>query len=78
MIDILPGGIETSLYVNDLAMYCQFSSMTIIERVLQGCLYKLVTLVEEKGSGYQKKQGQTIFTHLFISDLLQRAPIFAI
>ena len=43
IIDALPDNIEKSLYVDDLAVYCQSSNMAIIERRLQGCLDKLVT-----------------------------------
>ena len=38
IVDALPEGIEKSLYVDDLAVYCQSSNMAIIERRLQGCL----------------------------------------
>ena len=47
IIDALPEGIEKSLYVDDLAVYCQSSNMAIIERRLQGCLDKLVTCANE-------------------------------
>ena len=43
----LPEDIEKSLYVDDLAVYCQSSNMAIIERRLQGCLDKLVTCADE-------------------------------
>ena len=36
IIDALPDDIEKSLYVDDLAVYCQSSNMAIIERRLQG------------------------------------------
>ena len=49
IIDALPEGIEKSLYVDDLAVYCQSSKMAIIERCLQGCLDKLVTCADENG-----------------------------
>ena len=49
IIDALPDDIEKSLYVDDLAVYCQSSNMAIIERRLQGCLDKLVTCADENG-----------------------------
>ena len=49
IVDALPEGIEKSLYVDDLAVYCQSSNMAIIERRLQGCLDKLVTCADENG-----------------------------
>ena len=49
IIDTLPEDIEKSLYVDDLAVYCQSSNMAIIERPLQGCLDKLVTCADENG-----------------------------
>ena len=48
-IDALPEGIKKSLYVDDLAVYCQSSNMAIIERRLQGCLDKLVNCADENG-----------------------------
>ena len=43
IIDTLSEDIEKSLYVDDVAVYCQSSNiMAIIERRLQGCLNKLV------------------------------------
>ena len=41
MIDALSEGIEKSLYVDDLAVYCQSSTMAITERRLQDFLEKL-------------------------------------
>ena len=49
IIDALPDDIEKSLYVDDLAVYCQSSNMAIIQRRLQGCLDKLVTCADENG-----------------------------
>ena len=40
VIDGLPEGIEKSLYVDDLTVYCQSSNMALIERCLQGCFDK--------------------------------------
>ena len=47
IVDALPEGIEKFLYVDDLAVFCQSSNMAIIERRLQGCLDKLVTVADE-------------------------------
>ena len=49
MIDALSEGIEKSLYVDDLAVYCQSSTMAITERRLQDFLDKLVTCADENG-----------------------------
>ena len=49
MIDALPEGIQKSLYVDDLAVYCQSSTMAITERRLQDFLDKLVTCADENG-----------------------------
>ena len=49
MIDALSEGIEKSLYVDDLAVYCQYSTMTITERRLQDFLDKLITCADENG-----------------------------
>ena len=49
MIDALLEGIEKSLYVDDLAVYCQSSTMAITERRLQDFLDKLVTWAGENG-----------------------------
>ena len=49
MIDALSEGIEKSLYVDDLAVYCQSSTMAITERRLQDFLDNLVTCADENG-----------------------------
>ena len=49
MIDALSESIDKSLYVDDLAVYCQSSTMTITERRLQDFLDKLVTCAGENG-----------------------------
>ena len=49
MIDALLEGIEKSLYVDDLAVYCQSSTMAITERRLQDFLDKLVTCADKNG-----------------------------
>ena len=49
MIDAQSEGIKQSLYVDDLAVYCQSSTMAITERRLQDFLDKLVTCADENG-----------------------------
>ena len=49
MIDVQSEGIDKSLYVDDLAVYCQSSTMAITERRLQDFLDKLVTCADENG-----------------------------
>ena len=63
IIDVLPDDIEKSLYVDDLAVYCQSSNMAIIERRLQGCLDKLVTCADE--NGFKFSPTKTLCVHFF-------------
>ena len=62
IIYALPQDIEKSLYVDDLAVYCQSSNMAIIERRLQGCLDKLVTCADE--NGFKFSPTKTLCVHV--------------
>ena len=67
IVDALPEGIEKSLYVDDLAVYCQSSNMAIIERRLQGCLDKLVTCADENGFKFLP---QKLYVYIFVKKRL--------
>ena len=66
IIDALPEGIEKSLYVDDVAVYCQSSNMAIIERRLQGCLDKLVTCADENGFYFCP---QKFYVYIFVTKM---------
>ena len=68
IVDDLPEGIEKSLYVDDLAVYCQSSDMAMIERRLQGCLDKLVTCAD--GSGFNFLQ-QKLYVYIFVTKMAE-------
>ena len=72
IIDSLPDNIEKSLYVDDLAVYCQSSNMAIIERRLQGCLDKLVTCADE--NGFKFSPTKTLCVHFCKKNDLQPEP----
>ena len=72
IIDTLPEDIEKSLYVDDLAVYCQSSNMAIIERRLQGCLDKLVTCVDE--NRFKFSPTKTLCVHFYNTNGLQPEP----
>ena len=72
IIDALPDDIEKSLYVDDLAVYCQSSNMAIIERRLQGCLDKLVTCGDE--NGFKFSPTKTLCVHFCKKKGLQPEP----
>ena len=72
IIDALPEDIEKSLYVDDLAVYCQSSNMAIIERRLQGCLDKLVTCADE--NGFKFSPTKTLCVHYCKKNGLQPEP----
>ena len=72
IIDSLPQDIEKSLYVDDLAVYCQSSNMAIIERRLQGCLDKLVTCADE--NGFKFSPTKTLCVHFCKKNGLQPEP----
>ena len=72
IIDALPDDIEKSLYVDDLAVYCQSSNMAIIERRLQGCLDKLVTCADE--NGFKFSPTKTLCVHFCKKNGLQPEP----
>ena len=62
----LPQDIEKSLYVDDLAVYCQSSNMAIIERRLQGCLDELVTCADENGFKFLP---QKLYVYIFAKEM---------
>ena len=72
IIDASPDDIEKSLYVDDLAVYCQSSNMAIIERRLQGCLDKLVTCADE--NGFKFSPTKTLCVHFCKKNGLQPEP----
>ena len=72
IIDALPDDIEKSLYVDDLAVYCQSSNMAIIERRLQGCLDKLVTCADE--NGFKFSLTKTLCVHFCKKNGLEPEP----
>ena len=72
IIDALPEDIEKSLFVDDLAVYCQSSNMAIIERRLQGCLDKLVTCADE--NGFKFSPTKTLCVHFCNKNGLQPEP----
>ena len=72
IIDALPEGIEKSLYVEDLAVYCQSSNMAIIRRRLQGCLDNLVTCADE--NGFKFSPTKTLCVHFCNKNGLQPEP----
>ena len=72
MIGTLSEGIEKSLYVDDLAVYCQSSNMTITERRLQNFLDKLVTCADENGSEFSPTK--TLCVHFCNKNGLQLEP----
>ena len=72
IIDTLPEDIEKSLYVDDLAVYCQSSNMAIIERRLHGCLDKLVTCADE--NGFKFSPTKTLCVHFCKKNGLQPEP----
>ena len=72
IIDALPQDIEKSLYVDDLAVYCQSSNMAIIERRLQGCLDKLVTCADENSFKFSLRK--TLCVHFCKKNGLQLEP----
>ena len=72
IIHALPDDIEKSLYVDDLAVYCQSSNMAIIERRLQGCLDKLVTCADE--NGFKFSPTKTLCVHFCKKNGLQPEP----
>ena len=76
IVDALPEGIEKSLYVDDLAVYCQSSNMAIIERRLQGCLDKLVTCADENGFKFSPTKmvySQSLITNYMDNSLLLKS-----
>ena len=72
IIYALPEDIEKSLYVDDLAVYCQSGNMAIIERRLQGCPDKLVTCADE--NGFKFSPTKTLCVHFCKKNGLQPEP----
>ena len=72
MIDALSEDIEKSLYVNDLAVYCQYSTMGLTERRLQDFLDKLITFADE--NGFKLFPTKTLSMHFGNKNGLQPVP----
>ena len=67
----LKSGGYKSVYVGDLAVYCQSRNMAILEQCLQGCLDKLVTCANKNGFKFS-----TTKTYIFLAKMAKMGNSF--